>query len=120
MPSVLIVDDDPNIRFVERMLLKSADGRFTVVGEASSAEDAIRRWRDLRPDVIVLDDRLLGMRGLDVARVVLAEQPGQIIVLFSAQHDAATVAAALALGVRVCLPKTDLGRLPAQLLDVSP
>ena len=120
MPSVLIVDDDPNICFLERMVLKSIDGRFTVAGEASSGEDAIRRWRDVRPDVIVLDDQLPGMRGLDVARLILAEQPGQIIVLFSAQHDSVTVAAALALGVRACLPKTELGRLAAQLLDVSP
>jgi len=120
MPSVLIVDDDPNICFLERMVLKSANGAFTVVGEASSGEDAIRQWRDLRPDMIILDDQLPGMRGLDVARFILVEQPGQAIVLFTGQHDPATVAAALSLGVRACLPKTDLRFLPAQLLSCSP
>jgi hypothetical protein len=76
MPSILLVDDDPNICFLERMVLRSAVGGFTVVG--------------------------------------------QVIVLFTAQHDAATEAAASALGVRACLPKTDLRRLPAHLLGSVP
>ena len=119
MRSVLIVDDDPNMCFLERMVLETAYGEFEVVGEAPSGEDAIRRWRDLHPQVIVIDDRLPGMRGLDVARLILAEQPDQVIVLVTAQHDTATVRAALALGVRACLPKTDVRRLPAQLLGYS-
>jgi len=119
MPSVLIVDDDPNMRFLERMVLEAADARFEVVGEAPSGEDAIRHWRDLQPQVIVMDDRLPGMRGLDAARLILAEQPHQVIVLVTAQHDTATVAAAMALGVRGCLAKTDVRRLPGQLLRYS-
>ena len=119
MPSVLIVDDDPNMCFLERMVLEAADGRFEVVGEAPSGEDAVRRWRDLHPQVIVMDDRLPGMSGLDAARLILAEQPDQVIVLVTAEHDAATVAAAIALGVRACLPKTDVRRLPGQLLGYS-
>ena len=119
MRSVLIVDDDPNMCFLERMVLRSADGRFEVVGEAPSGEDAIRRWRDLHPEVIVMDDQLPGMRGLDAARLILAEQPDQVIVLVITEYDTATVAAALALGVRACVPKTDVRRLPAQLLEES-
>ena len=119
MRSVLIVDDDPNMCFLERMVLEAVDGEFKVVAEAPSGEDAIRRWRDLRPQVIVMDDQLPGMRGLDVARLILAEKPYQVIVLVTAQHDTATVAAALALGVRACLPKTDIRRLPGQLLGYS-
>ena len=65
-----------------------------------------------------LPDQLPGMRGLDVARLILAEQPDQVIVLVITEYDTATVAAALALGVRACVPKTDVRRLPAQLLDL--
>ena len=119
MPSVLIVDDDPNMCFLERMVLEAADGRFEVVGEAPSGEDAIRDWRDLQPQMIVMDDRLPGMRGLDAARLILAEQPRQVIVLVTAQHDTATVVAAMAVGVRACLAKTDVRRLPGQLLRYS-
>ena len=116
MASVLIVDDDPDIRFLERMALKIADQGFTVVGEASSGEEALTLWRELRPDVIVLDDRLPSLRGLDVARLILAEQPAQVIVLLTPYEDDAVTTTALSLGVRVCLPKTDLGRLLTQLL----
>jgi two-component system invasion response regulator UvrY len=116
MPSVLIVDDDPNMCFLERMVLETAGGQFQVVGEVPSGEEAIRRWRDLHPQVIVMDDHLPGMRGLDAARLILAEQPDQVIVLVTAHHDAATAAAAFAVGVRACLPKKDVRRLPGQLL----
>jgi len=116
MPSVLIVDDDSDICFLERMVLRSADGRFTVVGEAASGDDAIRCWRELRPNIIVLDDHLPDMRGLDVARLILGEEPGQVIVLVTADYDDAAASAASLLGVRAYLPKTELRRLLAQVL----
>ena len=40
-------------------------------------------------------------------------------MLVITEYDTATVAAALALGVRACVPKTDVRRLPAQLLEES-
>jgi DNA-binding NarL/FixJ family response regulator len=116
MTSVLLVDDDPGIRFLERMVLKVADAGFTIVGEASSGEEAMARWRDLQPDVVVLDDRLPGLTGLEVAGLILAEHPGQLIVLFTHSDDEALAARARVPGVRVCLPKTELRALPARLL----
>jgi two-component system, chemotaxis family, chemotaxis protein CheY len=115
MASVLIVDHDPDIRFLERMVLKLADRGFTVVGEAASGEEAIDCWRDLHPDVIVLEDRLPRLRGLDVARLILAEEPAQTIALLTASEDDAVAVTALDLGIQVCLPKRDLQRLAAEL-----
>lgn len=120
MVSVLIVDDDANIRFLERMVLKVAALGFTVAGEASSGDEAIARWRQLQPDVIVLDDGLPSMRGLDIARRILAEQPDQVIVFLTAYEDEAVASRAKLLGVRLCLPKTDIRRLPARLLSTRP
>ena len=120
MPSVLLVDDDPNMCFLERMVLKSAGGRFEVIGEAPSGHDAIRCWRELNPEMIVMDDRLPDIGGLDVARLILAERPGQVIVLLTTELDPTTTATAARLGIRACLPKSDVRRLPAQLMDCSP
>ena len=120
MVSVLLVDDDADIRFLERMVLKVSARGFTVVGEASSGDEAIARWRQLHPDVIVLDDGLPNMRGLDIAGRILAEQPDQLIVLLTAHEHNAVAARARALGVRLCLPKADIRRLPARLLSTPP
>jgi CheY-like chemotaxis protein len=116
MASVLIVDDEPDIRFLVRRTVEGSEGALSVVGEASSGDEAIDRWRELQPDALVLDHRMPGLSGLDVAERILAEEPGQIIVLFTAHRDDRLVRRAAELGVRACLAKTDLGRLRATLL----
>lgn len=73
-PLVLVVDDTPETRRLMRRVLEA--DRFRVV-EAGSGEDALRVIRAARPRIVVLDLRLPGMSGLDVAREVRAnEDPG--------------------------------------------
>lgn len=114
MPSVLIVDDEPDIRFLVRRLVEEADWR--VAGEASSGEEAVARWRELRPDIIVLDQRMPGLTGLEAAERILAEDGAQRIVLFTMMKDEVLDRLAAALGVRACLSKGDLHRLMATLI----
>lgn len=110
MPSVLIVDDEPDIRFlVSRML--SGDSSSWRIEEAASGAEAVRCWRKLRPDVVVLDQRMPGLTGLETAACILAENSAQTIILFTAYRDAALEAQAAALGIRMCVPKSELGRL---------
>jgi CheY-like chemotaxis protein len=115
VPSALIVDDEADVRFLIYRVLERVEG-LTFAGQASSGEEAIARWRELRPDVIVLDHRMPGLSGLETAKRILAEDPGQIIVLFTAYRDPAVEQAAAALGIRACLSKTEASRLPEELL----
>lgn len=115
MPSALIVDDEADVRFLIYRLLERVEG-VTFAGQASSGEEAIARWRELRPDVIVLDHRMPGLSGLETAERILAEDPDQVIVLFTAFNDPAVERAAAELGIRACLSKGELNRLPAELL----
>jgi DNA-binding NarL/FixJ family response regulator len=55
------------------------------------------------------------MTGLETARRILADHPEQQIILFSAYLDAQTIAEAEAVGVRACMDKTDVDRLPEAL-----
>jgi CheY-like chemotaxis protein len=114
VPSVLIVDDEADMRFLVRCVVEEAD--WLVAGEASSGEEAVDRWRELRPDVIVLDHRLPGLTGLEAAALILAEDNAQVIVLFSMVMDGALDRAAINLGVRRCLSKNDLPHLMAALI----
>jgi DNA-binding NarL/FixJ family response regulator len=119
MLRALIVDDDSDMRFLVRMTIEVANHGLAVAGEASSGVDAIAAFEQDRPEVVVLDNRMPGMTGLETARRILAEHPEQSIILFSAYLDAATVAEAEQVGVRSCLDKTDVDRLPEALWQLA-
>jgi len=114
MPSVLVVDDEADIRFVVCRMIERMEGDSLVVHEASSGEEAIERWRALRPDVIVLDQRMPGLSGLETAARILAEHPGQRMILFTAYRDDFEDEAGLTADI-ARLSKSQLNRLPAEL-----
>lgn len=116
----LIVDDEEDMRFLVRAVIEAANHGLSVAGEACDGAEAIERWREQRPEVVVLDHRMPDMTGLEVAERILAEHPGQRIILFSAYLDRDTTAAAARLGVHECLAKTDYGRLPEALWRLAP
>jgi DNA-binding NarL/FixJ family response regulator len=69
--TVLIVDDQPLQRLGFRMLLDSRD-ETTVVGEAASGAEAIRRAAALNPDIVLMDIRMPGTDGIEATRRILA------------------------------------------------
>lgn len=119
MLRALIVDDDSDMRFLVRMTIEVANHGLEVAGEASSGADALASFEQDRPEVVVLDNRMPGMTGLEVARRILGEHPEQSIILFSAYLDAQTRAEAEALGVHACMDKTDVDRLPEALWQLA-
>jgi CheY-like chemotaxis protein len=117
MASVLIADDEADIRYVLRRIVEATSGLLAVVGEAASGEEAVDLWRRLRPDAVVLDHRMPGVTGLEAAAQILDEQPDQVIVLFSAFRDDAVTHRCAELGVKACLGKADVPRLIDVLLE---
>src|SRR5438045_6523132 len=109
---VLIVDDEEDMRALVRATIEIANEGLTVAAEASDGETAVDLVRTERPEVVGLDHRMPGTTGLDTARRILAERPDQTIVLFSAYLDRDVTLTAERLGVRVCLAKDDIRRLP--------
>ena len=80
--SILVVDDDPQIREVLRVALERASFR---VASARDGADALRQVRQLRPDLLVLDIGLPEMDGLDVCRQVRVES--RVPILFLTARD---------------------------------
>ncbi len=113
-PSVLVVDDEPGMRMLARAFLER-DG-FKVVDEAEDGPQALERFLDLNPppipSVVLLDNRMPGLTGLEVAEQMLAEQPSQLIVLFSAHLDPEVEERARAIGIAACVSKMQSSRLP--------
>jgi len=116
----LIVDDDDDMRFLVRVLIEAANEGLAVAAEARNGDEAVDRWREHQPDVVVLDNRMPGRSGLEVAAEILAERPDQSIILFSAFLDDETLARADELGVRACLSKDHYDQLPAALWRYGP
>jgi DNA-binding NarL/FixJ family response regulator len=116
----LIVDDDEDMRFLLRVLIESANEGLAVAAEARNGDEALDQWREHRPDVVVLDNRMPGRTGLEVAAEILGEAPEQSIILFSAFLDDETLARADELGVRACLSKDHYDQLPAALWRYGP
>ena len=82
---VLIVDDEPPARERLRSMLAEAGG-CEVVGEASHGEQALQQVEKLSPDVVLLDVRMPGVDGLEVARH-LAAQLEPPAVIFTTAFD---------------------------------
>ena len=119
--TVLIVDDQDDIRVLIRALLERSG--MSVVDEAVDGIEALVSVSRLDPPpvptVIVLDHSMPGLTGLEVAERVLASLPNQTIVLFSAYLDRDVKRRAQAIGVSACVAKTDILQLPDVISELT-
>ena len=117
--SVLIVDDDPDIRALVRVLLET-EAEITIdlrCVEAADGFHAFEMWQVEHHDVVVLDQRMPGLSGIEVARTLLELDPDQAVILFSANLDDRLVDAAREVGVRAALPKHEFIELMQVVAD---
>ena len=123
VPTVLIVDDEIDMRLLVRVVLESAKHGIEVVGEAADGFDAVSVFGSLDPptipDVVILDNRMPGPTGIEVARDMLAAEPEQRIILFSAFFTPELEAEARALGIAACVSKVDFEDLPDLVLELA-
>ncbi|MDQ3646664.1 MAG: response regulator [Actinomycetota bacterium] len=84
--TVLIVDDDRDIRDVLRMMCEV--GGFAVVGEAATGVEAIPLALKHQPTVVILDYLMPDLDGEKTAPVLRAVAPGVRVVAFSAALNA--------------------------------
>ncbi len=80
--TVLVVDDVPAMRHDVRGLVDAADG-WEVVGEARDGQEAVEMARALHPQVIVLDQGMPRLQGLDALPQLRSSCPDALIVMWS-------------------------------------
>ena len=84
---VLLVDDHALFRSgVKALLQRHSD--FEVVGESSDSLDGVKRARELKPDVVLLDLHMPGISGKDAVKLFLDESPDARIVMLTVSEAA--------------------------------
>ena len=102
----LLVVDDHNLFRRGLIALLSRDSRLCVVAEARDAGEAIKLAQVHGPDVILLDNHLPGVHGVDAVPQLLAAAPGARVVMLTVSEDADDLSQALARGAAGYLLKT--------------
>lgn len=102
---IFLVDDHTLFRRGLTALL-SRDAQVVVVGDAADAGEAIKRVKELQPDLILLDNHLPGVNGVDALPALLEAAPQTKILMLTVSEDANDLAAALKRGAAGYLLKT--------------
>ena len=82
---VLTVDDQALFRGVARDVIDATPG-FVAVGEATSGVEGLEAVERLSPQLVLLDVRMPGMDGIEVARRLTATHPETVVVLISIEE----------------------------------
>jgi len=113
---VLVVDDDPALAEMLGIVLRGEGFDPSFVADGGRA---LNTFRDLRPDVVLLDLMLPGMSGIDVCKAIRAES-GVPIIMLTAKTDTVDVVLGLESGaddyvMKPFKPKELVARVRARL-----
>ncbi|GAB3296919.1 response regulator [Epidermidibacterium keratini] len=120
-PKILVVDDDTALAEMLGIVLRNEGFDPAFVADGARA---ISAYRELKPDLILLDLMLPGMNGIDVCRAIRAES-GVPIVMLTAKADTVDVVLGLESGaddymVKPFKPKELVARIRTRLRRVEP
>ena len=111
---VLAADDHGLIREGITAIVQG-EPDMEVVGQASSGEEGVRMYRELRPDVVIMDVKMPGIGGIDAMVQILREFPAARIIILTIQSGDAQAHRAIKAGAASYLLKS---MVPKELRDV--
>jgi two-component system chemotaxis response regulator CheY len=103
---VLITDDSTTAFHQLKKVVEGTPGEFEVVGHATTGEESVSKFRELRPDLVTMDLVMPGIDGVETIRQILAEDPKASIVVVSSMGGIRDkVVAALTAGAKNLIAK---------------
>jgi len=85
MAKILIADDSDAIRLVLKDILSIGD--HDIVGESTDGEESISMYKEIKPDMILLDLAMPKKDGLTVVKEIIEFDPNAKIILITASDD---------------------------------
>ncbi|HCC07191.1 MAG TPA: response regulator [Clostridiales bacterium] len=82
MKSILIVDDAQFIRYSLKTMIDATD--FNVIGEAENGKVAVKLFRQLEPDIVLMDITMPEMDGLEALKEIMKINPRAKVIMISA------------------------------------
>lgn len=102
---IMVVDD----HFVVRIGLASSiniEPDMVVETEATTGQQAIAKYRELRPDIVLMDVKLPGMSGVEATSAICKEFPGSNVIMLSTHECEEDIYRSIQAGARTYLLKT--------------
>ena len=95
---ILLADDLSFMRMIQKEIL--TEKGYEVVGEASDGLEAIEKYTELKPDIVVLDITMPNMNGLEAMKKILKIDPKAKIIVCSALGQQKLIVEAIQSGVK--------------------
>ena len=114
---VLIVDDSDTTRRIIRTVARSR--AWTVCGEARNGISGVEKFRELQPEVVLLDLAMPDMNGIEVAEKMSALNPDVPLILFTILDIEGIEPKARDAGICAVVSKTDIWRLIRSVEDAA-
>ena len=108
MTRILVVDDNPSVRRYLRGVLEQQED-WQVCDEARNGQEAVERFQQIRPDLVVLDFQMPEMNGLDAARIITQLSPETPILMVTLYLSKQLSEEARKAGIRGTCAKADIG-----------
>lgn len=116
MTTLFIIDDRESVRQALAQRLSQAPG-IQVVGAASASQEGILQCCTLRPDVVLLEPKLVEGHGLDALPAIRADNPSTRVIILTSYVDDFELEVAMLLGAeRYLLKDVDSQRLAEVIL----
>lgn len=107
--TVFLADDHTIVRDGLRYLLEAQQG-IRVVGEASDGREAVRKVKNLRPDIVIMDIFMTELNGIEATGQICRECPSTRVIMLSMQSSSESIVRALKAGACGYLLKESAGR----------
>ena len=98
MKRVLVADDASFMRQMIRDIIEPEG--YEVIGEASDGVEVVEKYRELHPDVVMMDIVMPKRSGIDAVRAIREKDPNAVVVMCSALGQETLVMEALQAGAR--------------------
>lgn len=98
MARVMVVDDAVFMRMTIRKMIETEG--YEVVGEAGNGVEAVQRYMEVQPDVVMLDITMPEMNGIDALKRIKEFDPKAKVIMCSAMGQQVMVAQAIQSGAK--------------------